>query len=145
MLENAFEGAATGRSMKATITIADRSFSFPFIVFVPNKRTQAVPAVVHINNRYFEVMALIAPRGVYVASANEDRWADPRGEYASLVAAAPVFRLLGQESISNQQMPVLNRPRVVGRTGYHIRTGGHGLGDPGWKWFLDFADRLLKP
>jgi ketosteroid isomerase-like protein len=92
-----------------------------------------------------EVMALIAPRGVYVASADEDLWADPRGEYASLVAAAPVFRLFNKRSISNATMPALNQPRVSGQTGYHIRTGGHGLGDTDWKWFLDFADRLLTP
>ncbi len=91
-----------------------------------------------------EVVALIAPRGVYVASADEDLWADPRGEYASLVAAAPVFSLLGCKSISEPTMPALGKPRVVGQTGYHIRAGGHGLGDVDWEYFLDFADGLLK-
>jgi hypothetical protein len=91
-----------------------------------------------------EVIGLIAPRGVYVASADEDLWADPKGEYASVVAAAPVFQLLGKPSITEPEMPALNEPRVVGQTGYHIRTGGHGLGDEDWNWFLDFADRLLR-
>lgn len=91
-----------------------------------------------------EIVGLIAPRGVYVASADEDLWADPKGEYASLVAAAPVFKLLGKESISDSEMPPLNSPRVAGQTGYHIRTGGHGLGEVDWNWFLDFADGLLK-
>lgn len=305
---DAFDGAATGRGMKATVSIADRSFSFPFVVFVPNRPTQPVPAVIHINNRCFipleravtendpfwpvrtivergyatasfhtsdvdpdqkdgyadgirsffvngqppaddawrslsawgwaasrlldhlvaldavngervavvghsrggktalwaacedtrfaiaysnnsgcggaalsrrafgetverittsfphwfckpfsgyggrenelpvdqhEVIALIAPRGVYVASADEDLWADPRGEYFSLIHAAPVFRLLGQGAIENNTMPALNQPRVVGRTGYHIRSGGHGLGEIDWGWFLDFADAQI--
>jgi acetyl esterase/lipase len=91
-----------------------------------------------------ELVALIAPRGVYVASADEDLWADPRGEYESLHAAAPVFQLLGKESITQRAMPVLNQPRIIGRTGYHIRTGGHGLGKRDWNWFLNFADGLLK-
>jgi hypothetical protein len=91
-----------------------------------------------------EVISLLAPRGVYVASADEDLWADPKGEYASIVAAAPVFRLKGIESISQLEMPAINQPRVVGQTGYHVRTGGHGLGDVDWNWFLDFADGLLK-
>jgi hypothetical protein len=91
------------------------------------------------------LIALVAPRGVYVASADEDLWADPKGEYASLVAAAPVFRLLGQSSITEPEMPALNEQRVAGKTGYHIRTGGHGLGDEDWNWFLDYADTLLKP
>jgi len=308
-VKDAFDGAATGRSMRAVIAIADRTFSFPFVVFVPNRVQGQVPAVVHINNRYFiplekavgshdpfwpvktliergyatasfhtsdvdpdkkdgyatgiraffadgkaprpdawrslsawgwaasrvldhldaveavdgtrvavvghsrggktslwaacedtrfavaysnnsgcggaalsrraygetvaritssfphwfcepfadyagregklpvdqhEVIGLIAPRGVYVASADEDLWADPRGEYAALVAAAPVFQLLGAKSITTRPMPSPNQPRVAGRTGYHIRSGGHGLGDVDWNWFLDFTDRLVK-
>lgn len=91
-----------------------------------------------------EVIGLIAPRGVYVASADEDLWADPKGEYAAVVAAAPVFSLLGKNSITDPTMPPLNQPRHIGQTGYHIRSGGHGLGDTDWNWFLDFADRLLK-
>ncbi len=50
---DAFEGAATGRSMTATVLIGDRTYSFPFVVFIPNNVQQPVPAVVHINNRYF--------------------------------------------------------------------------------------------
>jgi len=92
-----------------------------------------------------ELMALIAPRGIYVTSADEDLWADPKGEYISLVAAAPVFGLLGVSSIDQAEMPPLNKQRVVGQTGYHIRTGGHGLEAVDWDYFLDFADQLLKP
>lgn len=308
-IDDAFDGAATGRSMTATVTIGERKFSFPFVIFVPNNVEGPMPAVVHINNRYFvpldkaatehdpfwpvktliergyatasfhtsdvdpdnkngydegiraffadgeppednawrslsawgwaasrvldhlesldtvdssrvavvghsrggktslwaacedprfaiaysndsgcggaalsrrsygetvgrittnfphwfckpfaqyaeregelpidqhEVISLIAPRGVYVASADEDLWADPKGEYTSLILAAPVFQLLGKESITATEMPPLNQPRVVGQTGYHIRDGGHGLGDKDWNWFLDFADRLVK-
>ncbi|MDA0752367.1 MAG: acetylxylan esterase, partial [Verrucomicrobia bacterium] len=91
-----------------------------------------------------ELIGLIAPRGVYVTSADEDLWADPKGEYGSILAAASVFRLLGKSSITEPQMPSLNHPRVVGQTGYHIRTGEHNLKDADWNWFLDFADGLLK-
>ncbi len=308
-LKDAFDDAATGRSMTATVVIGDRTYSFPFVLFVPNNAKGPVPAVVHINNRYFiplekaasehdpfwpaktliergyatasfhtsdvdpdkkdgydngirsffangqppedkawrslsawgwaasrvldhldsletvdggrvavvghsrggktslwascedprfaiaysnnsgcggaalsrraygetvgritnsfphwfckpfseyadregelpvdqhEVIGLIAPRGVYVASSDDDLWADPKGEYASVVAAAPVFQLLGKQSITKVEMPALNQPRVVGQTGYHVRSGGHGLGDVDWNWFLDFADGLLK-
>ena len=91
-----------------------------------------------------EVIALLAPRGVYVASADEDLWADPKGEYASLVAAAPVFQLFGKKSIVSSSMPPLGQPRIVGQTGYHIRAGGHGLGDTDWNWFLNFTDTLVN-
>ncbi len=92
-----------------------------------------------------EVIGLLAPRAVYVTSADEDLWADPRGEYLSLVSAAPVYELLGQKAISDHRMPALNQATVVGQTGYHIRSGGHGLEAEDWKLFLDFADIHLKP
>ena len=91
-----------------------------------------------------ELIGLIAPRGVYVASADEDLWADPRGEYLALIHSAPVFRILGKTTITIPDMPALNRPRVMGPTGYHIRTGGHNLTAQDWKWFLDFADKIFK-
>lgn len=91
-----------------------------------------------------ELISLIAPRGVYIASADEDLWADPRGEYTSLQLASPVFTLLGKESIKEESLPALNQPRVKGATGYHIRTGGHALLQEDWDWFLDFADTILK-
>ncbi len=79
-----------------------------------------------------QLIALLAPRGVYVASAADDLWADPRGEFESLVAAAPVFQLLGKDSIHTKQMPPLNSPRVEGVTGYHIRSGPHDLTRRDW-------------
>ncbi len=91
-----------------------------------------------------ELIALIAPRATYVTSADEDLWADPKGEYTSLVGAAPVYKLLGQECIATPEMPPIDTPRHIGSTGYHIRTGGHGLGEQDWSWFMDFADSHLK-
>ena len=89
------------------------------------------------------MIALIAPRSVYVASADEDLWADPRGEYGALVAAAPVFRLFGLKAIEGPAMPPLNTPRHTGATGYHIRTGVHNLTEQDWGYFLDFADHTF--
>ncbi len=90
-----------------------------------------------------QLMGLIAPRAVAVASAAEDLWADPRGEYLSLVHAAPVFQLLGHSSIDQQDMPPLAQPRFVGPTGYFIRPGAHGLHEGDWANYLDFLDGRL--
>ena len=86
------------------------------------------------------LLALMAPRAVYVASADEDLWADPRGEFLSLVHASPVFALWGDAPIRPEDMPPLDRPLVTGRRGYHVRTGGHNLTAFDWQRYMDFAD-----
>ena len=87
-----------------------------------------------------QLISLIAPRGVYIASADEDLWADPRGEYASLIGAAPVYELFDMAHIDKPSMPALDSLRHIGATGYHIRSGGHNLTRRDWALFLDFAD-----
>jgi hypothetical protein len=89
-----------------------------------------------------QLIGLIAPRATYVASAAEDLWADPRGEYLSLVAAAPVYQLLGQQAITTPTMPPLGSQRIEGQTGYHIRPGEHNLTLKDWEYFLDFLSSV---
>ena len=90
------------------------------------------------------LLSLMAPRGLYVASADEDLWSDPRGEFLSLVHASPVFALWGDPPISPDSMPPLERPLLAGRRGYHVRTGAHNLTPYDWQRFMDFADSLWR-
>ena len=90
------------------------------------------------------LLGLIAPRALYVASADEDLWADPRGEFLSLAHASPVFALWGDPPIRADQMPPVDTPLVVGRRAYHVRTGTHNLTPYDWDRFVDFADRLWR-
>jgi hypothetical protein len=90
------------------------------------------------------LIALIAPRPVYVASADEDLWADPRGEFLSCKHAGPVYRLFGEEGLSVQQMPDLNQPVQEGQIGYHIRSGPHALTEYDWEQYMDFADKYFR-
>ena len=89
------------------------------------------------------LIALLAPRPVYVASAEADAWADPKGEFLSLVHANPVYNVFGLQGIPVEGMPEINQP-IMETMGYHIREGGHDVTDYDWERYLDFADKHLK-
>jgi len=76
-----------------------------------------------------ELLALMAPRPVYVASAERDGWSDPVGERLSEQEAAKVYKFLGLDT---------------DMLGYHIREGRHNITIEDWEHYMDFADRYLK-
>jgi len=88
------------------------------------------------------LISLIAPRAVYIGSADKDLWADPRGEYLSLVHASPVYALWNHAPMSPTRMPRLDTQVVNGPRAYHVRSGRHNLTLSDWNHYMDFADTL---
>ncbi|MHC4518289.1 MAG: glucuronyl esterase domain-containing protein [Planctomycetota bacterium] len=102
-----------------------------------NENEAACPVDQHM------LIALMAPRPVYVASAVEDRWADPRGEYLAAKHAGPVYELLGAEALPADKMPPVGQPSM-GTVAYHVRPGRHNVTDFDWDRYMDFADKHLR-
>jgi hypothetical protein len=89
------------------------------------------------------LLALIAPRPLYVASAEEDRGSDPRGEFLAAVAASPVWTLFGKQGIGTDQMPALHQP-IGDAVVYHIRAGKHDVTAYDWDQYLKFASQHFR-
>lgn len=127
------------RRFGETIWQINRSFPYWFANNFKNynKREESLPVDQH------ELVALIAPRPVYIASAEEDLWSDPKGEFLSAFYASSVYKLYGKTGITQKEMPAVNSP-IQNTVAYHIRTGKHGLTGYDWEQYIKWAEKYIK-
>jgi hypothetical protein len=90
-----------------------------------------------------ELIALIAPRAVFVTGGTQDRLADPHGEFLAAVAAGPVYRLLGKKDLGTTAMPAPDVALILGEVAFREHVGAH-TDLPDWPVFLDYAAKYLK-
>ena len=100
-----------------------------------------------------ELIALCAPRLTFVSYGVPDKgdakWLDQHGSFMAVIAAQPVFRLLGDKDLGRsddyktEKMPPVNVGLLDGQLAWRQHDGGHTDG-PNWKYFIPWADRFLK-
>ena len=85
------------------------------------------------------MLALVAPRFLYVASAAGDEGADPDGEYISCVLADEAYKKLGKKGFIHPARDINPGEYYMdGDIGYHKRAGQHFLGRYDWQMFMKF-------
>ncbi|GAC1516262.1 MAG: hypothetical protein NVS1B4_10350 [Gemmatimonadaceae bacterium] len=90
-----------------------------------------------------ELIALVAPRPVFVTGGTKDQWSDPHGVFLAAVAADPVYRLLGVRGIDTAAMPSPDEALIAGNIAFRNHDGGH-TDAPDWPVFLQFAQRYFE-
>jgi len=100
-------------------------------------RWSAMPVDAHM------LIALLAPRPLFVTGGTGDQWSDPKGEFLAQVAAGPVYRLLGARDLGTTTYPAPDTPVVTGDLGFNLHTGPHTATPGEWALFVDFLSRYF--
>jgi hypothetical protein len=123
-------------------TVDDMAQNFPW-QFAGNfqqwvGRWSEMPVDAHV------LIALSAPRPVFITGGTTDQWSDPVGEFLAEVAAAPVYQLLGRKGLGVTTLPPLDSPLTSGDLGWHYHTGGHAATPADWSAFLQFLAKYFS-
>lgn len=87
------------------------------------------------------LLALCAPRPVFLNAGYQDTWTDPYGIYLTGVYATPVYELLGKKGlIMPDPKPGVDKAYIEGDIGYRLHKEGH-VDAPDWPMFFEFAKK----
>ncbi len=100
------------------------------------------PEKLPIDAQHF--IAAIAPRKVFVLSGTKDYWADPKGEFLSLMEAAKIYALFGAKKMPTMDDFRIKTPFIGEGFGYVLYDGPHQIDAYNWQQILNFADKSYK-
>jgi hypothetical protein len=127
----------TGETVEAITRVFPQWFCKNYFNYVDKEDTMPF-------DQHF-LLAALAGRRVYVASAVEDLWACPENEYMSCVLASEYFEENGQVGfVHPDRMPVVGDSFHEGNIGYHLRSGTHYLSRYDWNEYFKFVKKGKK-
>ena len=90
-----------------------------------------------------EMIALIAPRKMFITGGNNENWQDVRGGFLAAIAAEGVYNLLGKKGVNAVDLPPIERPIVYGEIGFYQHDGGHTFTANERAWITAWMEKLL--
>lgn len=136
--ESGCGGAALQRG-KTGETVYDITQRFGYW-FSPNYKKYATKENTAPFDQHF-LLACIAPRHLFIGSAQNDAWADPLSEFLSAVAASPAYHLLGEKGlVSSNASPLVAQELFEGNIGYFMRPGHHAMSRTDWLAHMRYRD-----
>jgi hypothetical protein len=129
-------GALSRREFGETVALITRGFPYWFtpLLATYGDRVNELPVDQH------QLIALIAPRPVHIGTAQQDLWADPRGELLALRAAAPAYALYGIHTELPDQLPPADAKPIGTALRFHQREGSHDILPSDWQAYLGHPD-----
>jgi hypothetical protein len=104
--------------------------------FLPRK-VELLPVDAH------SLLALAAPRPVFLNAGTVNAWSDPYGTYLAGAGATPVYEMLGKPGlVMRDEKPEADVSYDEGTIAYRMHDGGHQA-EPDWPAFVEFAGRYL--
>lgn len=87
------------------------------------------------------LLSLIAPNHLYVSSAVQDEWADPKSEFLACVAAQKAYEIYGKRGlVTPDHFPGTGDVLQEGEIGYHLRKGTHYLSRYDWQQVIAYRE-----
>ena len=103
-----------------------------------NNREEMLPVDQHM------LLAMVAPRYLYICGSVLDEWADPDAELLAARLASEVYELYGVKGLIAPEKPEVDKVYQEGRIAYHVKTGDHSQVKFDWDHVMDYFDKICN-